>query len=80
MEPKKSIYMNLRVSNIPDTKLSEIKSAAYFFREKVNSILKNVEFADDVYYDFNLTDSEWIDPKDEFDSSSVVRNYRGRRI
>ena len=79
MEPKKSFYMNLRVNNIPDAKLSEIKSAAYFFREKVNSILIDVEVTDDVYYDFNLTDSELIDPELDDIAMPAPRKYRGRR-
>lgn len=62
MEPKRSIYMNIRVNNIPVDKLSDIKSAALLFRKEVNSILKEVELTDDVYYDFNLTESQLIDP------------------
>lgn len=81
MKPQKSIYMNLRVNNIPDTKLSEIKSAVYFFREKINSILKDVELTGDVYYDFNLTDSELIDPEfDVIEPEPVYRKYRRRRV
>ena len=80
MEPKKSFYMNLRVNNIPDTKLSEIKAAAMFFREKVNSILKNVELTDNVYYDFNLTDSELIDPEFDDFAEPVYHKYRRRRV
>ena len=79
MKPKKSIYMNLRINNISDTKLSEIKSAVYFFREKVNSILEDVELTDDVYYNFNLADSELIDP--EFGvGEPAYHNYRRRRV
>ena len=34
---------------------------------------------EDVYYDFNLTDSELIDP--EFDSAGLAyHKYRGRRV
>ena len=79
MEPKKSFYMNLRVNNIPDDKLSDIKAAALNFRKDVRSILKAVEITDDVYYDFNLTDSEMFDP--EFDDVEYRRRRRnGRRV
>lgn len=78
MEPKKSFYMNVRVNNIPDTKFNEIKSLALIFRKEVNSILKDVELTEDVYYDFNLTDSELIDPMFEV-PEQVYRKYRGRR-
>lgn len=79
MEPKKSFYMNLRVNNIPDTKLSDIKAAALKFNKEVKAVLKDVELTDDVYYDFNLTDSEFFDP--EFDDVEYRSRRRpGRRI
>lgn len=79
MEPKRSFYMNLRVNNIPDTKFSDIKAAALAFNKEVKTILKGVELTDDVYYDFNLTDSEQIDP--EFDYGEYrPRRRPGRRI
>lgn len=79
MEPKKSLLLNLRVSNIPDTDLNDVKASALRFNKEVKAILKDVDLTDDVYYDFNLTESEWIDPKfdtDEFEGSK----YRRRRI
>ena len=78
MEPKRSLDMNLRVIDIPDEKLSAIKSAAVFFHEKVDAILKDVELTDGTYYSFSITDSELIDP--EFGvGEPAYHNYRRRR-
>lgn len=76
MEPKRSLNVTLRISSVPDNDVAAIKSLAQAFRNDVRTILNTVEDDDHVYYDFNITDAEWIDP--EFDDEPSRRP--GRRI
>lgn len=76
MAPKRSLNVTLRIGSIPDNDINAIKNLAQTFRNDVRTILNCVEEDDHVYYDFNITDAEWIDP--EFDYEP--RRRPGRRI
>ena len=80
MKPKRTISVNLRVNNIPDEMIESIKRKATIFRNDVATIMSDVEESDDVYYDFNVTDSEWIDPEYDDPEYMTPRRRRPRRI
>lgn len=76
MVPKRSLNVTLRISNVPDNDIVAIKNLSQTFRNDVRTILNTVEDDGHIYYDFNITDAEWIDP--EFDDEP--RRRPGRRI
>lgn len=79
MVPKISLSVTLRISNIPDNKLDLIKHSAKEFKNEIKTILSDTEFNDDVYYDFNITDAEWID-EELYDGEYRSHRRNGRRI
>lgn len=79
MEPKRSLNVTLRISNIPDNNITAIKSLAQAFGNDVRTILNTVEDDDNVYYDFNISDAEWID-QEFYDGEYRSRRRNGRRI
>lgn len=79
MEPKRSLNVTLRISNIPDNDIGTIKKLTQAFRTDVRTVLNCVEDDGHVYYDFNISDAEWIDP--EFDGDDYrPRSRAGRRL